>query len=336
MLNGHGDDLYAYPNIRFNFSSNVYYNGCPEDLIQVLQNGIKKRVANYPSPVAEELSKMAADFHNHKEENVLFFNGATEAFYTIAHCFQGKSALVFGPTFSEYEDACRTHGLVIDWTERTRFEHCSSSADLAFLCNPNNPDGAIADRTTIEDFMRRNPETYLVVDEAYIGFTKSVNSVIDLCNDFDRLIVVRSLTKVFGIPGLRLGYVIGATEFIDRLKQKKMPWSVNGLAILAGEYIFENYKELHFSVEALLEEMIDFKEALSSIDYLELLPTSTTYVLAELKKGKASELKHFLVTEHDILVRDATNFTGIQGEFIRLSLQSKDANDALVQALRKW
>lgn len=336
MLNGHGDDLYAYPNIRFNFSSNVYYNGCPEDLIQVLQYGVEKRIANYPSPVAEELSKMAAGFHKVEEENVLFFNGATEAFYTIAHCFRGKSAQVFGPTFSEYEDACNVHDLAIEWTERSAFENSSSSQDLAFICNPNNPDGAIVDRSSIKAFLNRNPSTHLVVDEAYIGFTNSVDSVIDLCKDFDRLIVVRSLTKVFGIPGLRLGYVVGAAELIDRLKQKKMPWSVNGLAILAGEYIFEHYNELHFSVEELLEEMVDFKEALSSIDYLKILPSNTTYVLVELKKGTAGELKHFLATEHDILVRDATNFTGIQGEFIRLSLQSKEANNTLIQALKKW
>ena len=133
--------------------------------------------------------------------------------------------------------------------------------------------------------MARNLETYLVVDEAYIAFTKSVRSVVDMCAEFDRLIVVRSLTKVFGIPGLRLGYVIGSERIIDQLKKRKMPWSVNGIAIHAGEYIFKHYDELQFPIEKLLKEMEAFKQALSSIDYLELVPSNTTYKSAHFPKN---------------------------------------------------
>lgn len=336
MLNGHGDDIHAFPNIRFNFSSNVYYHGCDETLIEALQEDLVSRISNYPSPTAEELSTRAALFHGCSEDSILFFNGATEGFYTIAHCFKGTSATVFGPTFSEYEDACVAHDLNIRWKERSTFNDAVISDPLAFLCNPNNPDGSVTDRPAIEAFLDRNPDTYLVLDEAYIEFTLSVASMIDLCSKYERLIVVRSLTKVFAIPGLRLGYVVGAPSIIERLKAKKMPWSVNGLAIRAGEHIFEHYEALHFSKEQLLAEMETFKKQLSTVDFLRLLPTNTTYLLAELKKATASELKSFLALSHDVLVRDATNFTGLEGEYIRLSLQSPEVNQELIKALKKW
>lgn len=336
MLEGHGDDVHAYPNIRFNFSSNVYYKGCNEKLVDVLQKEMRSKLNNYPSPTAEELNKKAAFFHNMEEEQILFFNGATEAFYTIAHHFKGATACVFGPTFSEYEDACRAHDIQINWRARTTFEEATVTDKLAFVCNPNNPDGTVVSQETILQFLRKNSETYLVVDEAYIDFTLSTNSVIEQANHFERLIIVRSLTKVFGIPGLRLGYVVASKQTIQQLKQKKMPWSVNGLAIAGGTYIFDNYTQLHFSKEALLEEMDRFKEQLSAITFLQLLPTETTYVLAELKKGTAYDLKNFLALEHDILIRDATNFVGIEGQYIRLSLQNNKANEALLTALKSW
>jgi threonine-phosphate decarboxylase len=335
MLNGHGDDLHNYAEIRYNFSSNVYYKGCAPALIQALESSLTKSVNNYPSPTAEELSVLAAEHYGIEAESCLFFNGATEAFYTIAHLFKNKTVTIFAPTFAEYEGSCDAHDIEIHWKSRDDFNQSIDTA-LAFVCNPNNPDGKIVSIAEIESFLTKNKKTTLVVDEAYIEFTDSIKSVIHLCEKHGNLIVVRSLTKVFAIPGLRLGYVVSNPKTITALTERKMPWSVNALAIKAGESIFEAYDRWHFSITDLLIEMKVFLQELSVIDWFEISSTNTTYVLIKLKKGTASELKDYLAQEHKILIRDATNFTKLEGECIRLSLQQKEVNEILIKALKEW
>ncbi|MCH2229526.1 MAG: histidinol-phosphate aminotransferase family protein [Crocinitomicaceae bacterium] len=334
MLKGHGDDLHNFEEIQYNFSSNVFFEGCRLELIKELQNFVGSAVNNYPSPVAYELSICAAERFRMGPKKFLFFNGATEALYTIAQLFNRQSATIFAPTFAEYEGACDVHKIQIDWKTRNEFHQVNTN--LAFICNPNNPDGSIVSIDKIELFLKQNTQTTLVVDEAYIEFTNTIDSVVHLCNEYKNLIVVRSLTKVFAIPGIRLGYVISNDKLIEKLKACKMPWSVNSMAIKAGECIFQNYDRWHFSIQSIMIEMQAFLSKLSMVDYLELMPTHTTYVLARLKKGKASELKQYLAKKHKILIRDATNFTKLRGECIRISLQSKEANEFLIEALNKW
>ena len=107
MIDGHGDDLYQFEGeIKYNFSSNVYYKGCSPLLLQNLAENLNQ-IQHYPSPAASELNVLAAQHFNLAENNFLFTNGAVEAFYLIAQYYSGKSATIVGPTFAEYEDACR-------------------------------------------------------------------------------------------------------------------------------------------------------------------------------------------------------------------------------------
>ncbi len=335
MLNGHGDDLYNYFEIRYNFSSNVYYKSCHHLLVEHLANSIPKNIGNYPSPTAFELCEYAAKKHGLQSKQFLFFNGATEAFYLIAQKFKGKKVVIFGPTFSEYEDACKSFDLKIKWAPKDTFSTFTEAFDLAFLCNPNNPDGSVTSIDNIQQFLSKFPQCQLILDEAYIEFTTSVTSAVTLLNTFKNLIIVRSLTKVFAIPGLRLGYVIAHKTIIEALTAIKMPWSVNAMAIEAGTFIFKHYDDLHFSKKLLQEEMAVFIKQLSAISFLELHPTNTNYVLAKLTKGKASDFKKKLAIEHNILIRAATNFKGLEGEFIRLALQNEIANSKLINVLKQ-
>lgn len=336
MLNGHGDDLYLQSvKIKHNFSSNVYYKGCPKSLLTVLKDGINN-IQNYPSPAALELNKLASNYFNLKPECFLFGNGATELFYLIAQCFKGQSATIVSPTFSEYEDACRIHGLKVKHLLWTNIDKLNCNTNIVFICNPNNPTGEIIPIKTLEEYLINNPKVQFIVDEAYIEFTTHAESVVHLIKIHPNLCIVRSLTKTFTMPGLRLGYVIAQPEFIEALSVLKMPWTVNSLAILAGEYIFNNYKYLQFNPNNLLTETAQFKADLKAIPYLELVNGYTSYVLVKLMKGKARDLKMHLVNNHGILIRDATNFTGLKGEYFRVSVQSKEANTALIKALNTW
>ena len=334
MINGHGDDRHLFDTeIRHNFSSNVYYRGCPPKLLAEIASAVQL-LENYPSPAAEELNEVAATRFQLNSDQFLFTNGATEAFYLIAHLFTGSSVAIVAPTFSEYEDSCKIHGLDYQLIDEKSLQ--SNQYQLVFICNPNNPDGRIIPTNELTHLVEQNPYTTFVIDEAYIEFTDKIDSIITLAGHLPNLIVVRSLTKTFTIPGLRLGYIVSSSDIIQKLKSKKMPWSVNALAIYAGQKLFERYDDWLFDVRELLAETNVFQDALSEVEWLELIPSHTSYFLVKLKSGTASALKDYLIENHGILIRDATNFKHLTGEYIRLSTQSTDANNILVNALKDW
>lgn len=336
MINGHGDDRYQFGvAIKHNFSSNVYYKGCPPNLLRVLEQNIKC-IQNYPSPAATELNNCAANYFKLDNNQFLFTNGATEAFYLIAQSYQGTNAWILGPTFAEYADACTIFGIDYQFLQRENLFTTDFKEQLVFICNPNNPDGAVLSVLEIEKLLDSFPKAHFIIDEAYSEFTTATQSVVGLTAQYDNLSVVRSLTKTFTIPGLRLGYVVSNAGFINRLLTFKMPWSVNSLAIISGIYIFENYEQLRFDVSELMAETAIFKTAINSIDYLTVIEGHTNYFLVKLNTHTAAALKQYLMVEHQILIRDATNFTGLAGQHIRLSVQELLVNQTLIQALKQW
>lgn len=338
MINGHGDDLHNFEGtIHYNFSSNVYYKGCNSALLEHLEKNVQQ-VQNYPSPVAAELNVLAGKHLKLPSNQFLFGNGATELFYLIAQCYRGKRAIIVGPTFAEYEDACKMHQVDITFITREAVLEQSFRTDAAllFICNPNNPDGKVVSASAIVSLLENNPNTRIVVDEAYNEFTNAVKSVMPLVSKYKNLTIIRSLTKTFAIPGLRLGYLVSNTVFVKDLLDYKLPWTVNSLAIASGRYIFENYQELCFDLDELLGETAVFKSQLNALKGFSVEKGDTTYFLLSVAKGTATALKKHLANTHGILVRDATNFTGLKGEYIRVSIQYPKANTALINALQLW
>ncbi len=336
MLHGHGDDWYKYKNpVKYNFSSNVWYEGTPEKLLNVLREAIGS-IGRYPSPDAGELAELAAPHHNLTKSHCLFTNGATEAFYLIASLFSQKAATVFTPAFAEYGDACIIHEVRTAFHPLRLFKTAPVETDLVFICNPNNPDGFI---TPVEDFewqISSNPNSIFVVDEAYIDFAEGVSSCVYLIDKYPNLIVVKSLTKLFCIPGIRLGYILSNPALIERLQQKKMPWSVNSIAIEAGKYIFRHYEELKPDTIKGVAESRELQKEIAGLKGFSVIQANTTFFLLKPEKGTAAELKEFLMQQYQLLVRDATNFKGLEGEYIRVAVQSPEGNKLLIKGLKKW
>ena len=336
MITGHGDDLYNFnTDIQYNFSSNVYPGGPAPGLLAHLKSEISS-IAQYPSPDARELSALTAERLGLNASQVIFTNGATEAFYLMAQCFKDTSAAVPAPAFAEYEDAARAHGLKTNYFNMRAMPQYHFTEKIAFFGHPNNPDGIIHPLTTIEKIISQYPETLFIADEAYIEFTEAAPDCLSLLNKYQNLAIIRSLTKTFVIPGLRLGYIIAPSGLIPQINQNKMPWNVNSLSIIAGKYITQHYDQLRFDVSTLRQQTEVFRQSLSSIKWAELWPTVTNYFLVKLKKGKASSLKKYLAEKHQILIRDANNFKGLEGEYIRLATQQAPANQALKKAMEEW
>ncbi len=335
MIHGHGDDTYNFKTIRMNFSSNVNPQGINPGLQAHLKSCINK-LDVYPEPLAENLATRIERKKGFASGSVLITNGAVEAFYLLASLFQNKKSLIYTPSFSEYEDACKMYSHNIEFCNNSLFsEKNEKQFDIVWLCNPNNPDGKIFDREILKEKILQSPGTLFVVDEAYIEFLDKNISLENEALNFQNLVVVRSLTKRFSIPGLRLGYIVCAPKLILKLNEKLMPWRINSLALEAGLYCFSEEYNDNFSVAQILAESQRFQFEISQLKGFEVVPSASSFFLVKAPVN-AGEIKKQLVEKYRILIRDASNFRGLSEFHFRLSTQSPDKNNELIKVLKTW
>ena len=336
MIEGHGDDGWKYKaTIRADFSSNVWHGGLDPGLDEHLQKSIAT-ITHYPEAGAQTLQEEAAAAYGVAPDNVLVANGATEAIYLAAQAFRHKKiATLLTPSFAEYADACRLHGLDIQqqpWESVTAESHFS--ANLVFLCNPNNPTGAAMPLALLRQLLNNNPRAFFVIDESYIEFTRSTQTLLPYLDDHPNLLLLRSLTKSCRIPGLRIGFAIGNSEWIRALRHYKMPWSVNQLAIEAGLYIFRNHPRFILPLDRLLAAAASWRQQLQEATDWMIHATDTHYFLVS-SPFAASVLKQHLIDRHGLLIRDASNFEGLTPYHFRIACQSPEHNQLLTDALRQ-
>jgi threonine-phosphate decarboxylase len=339
MIKGHGDDGYQYDlKVKADFSSNVWYAGLKDDLTEHLRNKITA-VNHYPDPGATELQVKLEKHLNLPADSVLVTNGGTEAIYLVAQAFTGATVTIVEPTFSEYEDACKLYKhqvQYLSWEKLTEAFNFRFSTDMVFICNPNNPTGQAIDDHLLQQLINYNKHTVFVIDEAYIQFTHDTASMIPLLKRLPNVLVLRSLTKSCCIPGLRLGFVAGRKQLLDRVRAFRMPWSVNTLALAAGDYILEHAGEFEVKRDTLLEETYQLWDGIRKMPEFKVLPTHTHYFLFETLTGTAAALKMWLLEQHGLLIRDASNFYGLGPGYCRVACQKAEHNKLLITALRKW
>lgn len=337
MIYGHGDDIFSVKKqLIANFSSNVWNGGPDPNLIKALHEQLSS-IKSYPEPNAQPLREACAKHHKLEDCNFIISNGTTESIYQVFHAFQGTSVVIPVPTFSEYEDAANLHRVTcrfIKW--KALFAQKYFESKMVIICNPNNPTGHILSVDKIKDWLTNNPNTVFIIDEAYCAFTQYPQSVVDLVSQFGNLIVLRSLTKQFAIPGLRIGYIAAHKDLILKLLKYKIPWSVNTLALQAGLFILENYQKIKPNMLPALEETQWLQAQINKLEGYHCFTSATTFFLLENRRGSSTALKNYLLQIHHILIRDASNFKELDKRHIRIATQTKEENSKLIGALKLW
>ena len=316
MIEGHGDDSYRYGGIRTDFSSNV----CPGDAPQALTAHLASHpelVAHYPEPEAWSLERMIAERHDLDPRNVIVTNGATEAIYLIAQAF-ALHPVIPTPTFSEYEDACRMAG-------------AKRQGKMFWLCNPNNPTGEVYDQSYVDHMMVRND--LLVLDQSYENYTDQYVMSPRWAARTPYSVQIHSMTKTYGVPGLRLGYITAHENLARRIRRYLRPWSVSALAIEAGKFLL-GHDELICKPD--LAEAQRLRHQLNELQGLTVMPTQTNFMLCHIEGHRAQELKDYLAREYHMLIRDASNFRGLTPHHFRIASQTPAENAALVDAIRRF
>lgn len=333
MLQGHGDDIYEYGGTLINFSSNIY-NGFNHDGLYRYLSEHLNAIEHYPEPEAHGLEAELAREMGIGEDEVMVTNGATEAIYLIAQTFSGAMSIIMQPTFSEYADACRIHKHKV-----CHVYHLSSSVDQAqmvWLCNPNNPTGEVTDKKRIVQMVESHPSVIFVVDASYESFTDRVLPTVAEMANYPNVLMLHSMTKQYSIPGLRLGYVTACSQLLQRVRLQRMPWSVNQLALAAGHYLLCHKENYRYDIESMMAERKRVADRLEKLGVIDVWQSDSHMVLCRLRIGNASALKQFLVDNYGILIRDASNFNGLDKGCFRISVRTAEEDDQLVAAVEEW
>ena len=353
MLNGHGGNIYkiahrlgCLPSDIIDMSSNVNPLGPPPGLIEFLKDNLNVITA-LPEVDSNLLVLSFANRYGIDPTTVLAGNGTTQFIYSIPPALGTKRALIIGPTYADYADACRLHNIHFGYfiaqesqafkPEIDMIKEQVNGFDTVFICNPNNPTGTLYTGAEIESLCRARPSTYFVIDESYLPFVASGDHESMIGRGLPNVIILNSMSKIFRISGLRIGFLIASKNIIESLTRYALPWSVNALAQAGVQYLMKHKAEINAFIDQTKElienEKNRFAEKLKNAAGIKLFTSTTSFMLAKLiNHHRADEVCQQLL-EDRILIRNCSNFKGLSNHFIRISLKTSETNSMLVEKL---
>ena len=302
-------------------------------------------VYSYPDNYYSRFRESAARFTGVRPENIIPGNGSTEIIRLIAECAidKGDIAAIPCPTFGEYEQQCRLFGAAIRYIRfsdivNKNYWHLDGCR-IVFICNPNNPDGRLIQRKDVEVIVShcREKDVIAVVDEAFVDLADPAQSVARLVEEYDNLLVMRSLTKCFAIPGLRLGFGISDKASAEVLNNARLTWNLDSIAAETGIYYMDNAdSHLEVSRAFVKREREWLAKAIGSIKGIKPLPASANYFLIDVAgTGMMSGEFAGRMLGEGVVVRDCSSFSMLGDTYIRLAVRAREENERLVAALRR-
>ena len=326
------------------FSSNITPLGIPNSVKLIIKKNLDK-IQFYPDPKSENVISSLEKYTHLSKSNIIVGNGAIEILYNFCFAFLSKTTkvLIHVPTFQEYETAVKLSNCKISYfkslnlsTNIDSFISQIPKSGCIFLCNPNNPTGELLSKKELLSIIivAKKLKTIVFIDECFIELVpKSNESVISYVKKYDNLFILRSLTKSFGLPGLRIGYACGSKEIIKILQKIKIPWSVNSLAQDAANVVIKNTSHLKKSNIIIKKELKYLEDNISILNGFECISSSTNFILIKIKYD-STKLQTKLL-KNKILIRDCKNFRGLDNHYIRIAVKSHKDNVKLITALEK-
>jgi len=348
LESAHGGNIYQaakYYNIgRYDFldySANINPLGLPQKLKDILIESIDSLV-NYPDPECTDLKLEISKYLGVSENSIIIGNGASEVIFLIFDVLRIRKVLIPAPTFIEYAKAAQTYGAQVEYYQlkeendfRLDVNHLikriNDDVDAVFLCNPNNPTSRLISRNDLFELVRyaSRRNIYVIIDEAFIELTpdSNSNSMVDYLKDYNNLFIVRAFTKLFAIPGLRLGYGVGDAKIISRMWERKLPWSVNSLACRIGSVLNEEKEYLDKTCNWIRIEKDWLYNELNKIDIFKVFEPQTNFILVKIIDDRlnASKLRQQMA-QRGVLIRDASNFKFLDDRYFRVAVKDRESN----------
>lgn len=334
----HGGDIYRHPGV-IDFSVNTNPLGTPESVKRAVQESVAK-IEHYPYVRCEALREAISRFEQVNMEEILCGNGAAELFFAAVQAVCPQKALVIAPSFSEYEEALRSVGAEVEYyylCEEDNFQiredyvdKLSEEIDMIFLCNPNNPTGQTIDRDMLIKILDRCKKQNIVVvlDECFLEFLDEPNryEMSNLRGEYPNLLIIKAFTKIFSMPGLRLGYAISSNQdILEEMSWKLQQWNVSVPAQMAGVAALEKPKEYIRQTREYVSGQREYMRNIMKMMGYVVFASKANYLFFKGRPGLEKE-----ALEAGFLIRDCQNYEGLSEGFYRIAVRTKEENERLI------
>lgn len=347
MKHIHGGNVYQYKNC-IDFSANCNPLGTPESVKRAVKDCLE-HICEYPQVGCTELKKAIGQYEGVQEDFIICGNGAAELIFTLCHTLKPQKALLQAPTFAEYEEALRSVECDCDYfylkeeknfsmndeEEEERFlQKLRGGYDIVFLCNPNNPTGMLLRR----DFLLRilnickQQGIFLVVDECFLDFVKEPEryTLKAFLPDYDNLFLLKAFTKRYAIAGIRLGYgLCGSQALLEKMDSMTQPWNVSVMAQAAGIAALKEREYVQKGRELVFREAAFLKEELTKLGF-KVYPCAASYIFF---RGREDLFEQCV--QKGILIRDCSNYEGLQQGYYRVAVRKHEDNCTLLRVLEE-
>ncbi|WP_017382185.1 pyridoxal phosphate-dependent aminotransferase [Paenisporosarcina sp. TG-14] len=331
------------PSRIIDFSENVNPLG-PPDSIQSAWHNFHQFMKVYPDPVGEPFRTKIAQYHNISPDSIFVSNGASEVFSLLAEKYMGKRAILVHPTFSEYDTTLKARHVEIVNLKMPNIvtgelpiadmkEHMHH-ADVLYLCTPNNPTGTLPKRSVIRELIQyaKISNCDIVLDEAFIDFISEEASFIsDIYSA--HVIIVRSMTKMYAMPGLRLGYMAAAPHIVEEIQRLAPHWNVNRLAAEVGSLVLNDETFRKKAIQHSLKTCKDMTAFLKA-QGCEVTQSQANFLLFKLPQLNKGFFPYFL--RKGIVLRHTENFRELDGQWFRIGMKSEAQMEILKRELTGW
>lgn len=325
------------------FSANINPLGMPSSVKKAIIEGIDE-VEKYPDITYFELKCSIGEFEKISKDNLILGNGAAEVLFNVVRGINPQNTLILAPTFSEYEEATRAiNGNILYYKLKGEndfyikediLDYINYDLDLIFICNPNNPTGVITGKELLEKILIKAKKygVKLVIDESFLDFIEGSFSMIPYVNEYENLIIIKSLTKFFAVPGIRIGYGICSDASLKEVIEKTSPaWNINILAEIATKVGIKDENYINKSIEFIRKEKEYLYNELKEIKDLKVYKPSVNFIL--LKTLNKINLKNELL-RNNILIRSCNNYEGLNEDYYRVAVRTHKENALLVSSIR--
>lgn len=360
-LNGpiHGGNVYAASRELgrdltrlIDFSASINPLGPPAHVWRAIAHA-RHLVVHYPDPDCLELRQALAKSWERPLEHIAVGNGSTELIDALPRALKIRHLLVVYPTFSEYAASMARNGGRVSAVYAKRAERYAQpieevcrliqkhrqgmdAFDGVMLCNPNSPSGQACSVDDIQQLARavQRCGAWLMIDEAFADYCPE-RSFVPEAVSWPHVVILRSLTKFYALPGLRIGYAVAEPSVIELLRRQIPPWSVNVLGQVAALAAVRDAAHARKSIRFMARERDRFGKLLAALPGCSVMPTHANYFFMELPRGwRAREVVEQLRND-GLLIRDCSSVPGCNARSIRLAVRSRQDNDQLIQSLSK-
>ena len=354
----HGGDIWGFSR-KYNipleevleFSGPINFMGPPPKAVEAVKQNARL-IKFYPDPNPVEFKSAIAKYvgNNVRTENILLGNGSIELIYMITELLSKPfKAVIPVPSFSEYEKAALRLGGEIQFVklpqnfslEMDKIKaSVTTDTKIMCICNPHSPSGTLYSKEEVIELVEfcQKKDIIFSIDENYIEFAEAgeVNTVAGMVKEYENLFVIRSVTKFYGMAGLRFGYAVAAEPLIEKLETVRQPWSINALASIATLAAFSDTEFIENTKQTITKERANLSKKLGEIEGLQVYPSTTNFLLVKIKNRKinSTKLKELLAKEH-ILIRDCCTFVGLDDSYVRVTVRSAKDNQRLVDKIKK-